>query len=91
MHPKMIATVVTTGKSKIRIPAPNIPTPLVEAKDRASAGEDGQRGCHRGHAVTGAAAFFGDFFAFAGIVTNIAPAPSGIDGGNRSVPASIKA
>ena len=37
MHPKMIATVVTTGKSKIRIPAPNIPTPLVEAKDRASA------------------------------------------------------
>jgi hypothetical protein len=37
MPARTIATVVTTGCSKITIPVPKIPMPLVEAKDRASA------------------------------------------------------
>ena len=37
MPAKAIATMVTTGNIRIRIPVPNIPMPLVEAKDRANA------------------------------------------------------
>lgn len=37
MHPKMIAKRVGTGNNRIKMPVPNIPMPLVEAKDRASA------------------------------------------------------
>ncbi len=62
-----------------------------EGQGQCGAGEDGQRRCHRGHAVSGAAAFLGDFFAAFGIVTTIGPTPSGIAGGNRSTPSSIKA
>ena len=37
MHPKMIAKRVGTVKISIKMPVPNIPMPLVEEKDRASA------------------------------------------------------
>jgi hypothetical protein len=37
MHPMMIAKVVGTGNNNIKMPVPNIPMPLVEEKDRASA------------------------------------------------------
>lgn len=62
-----------------------------EGQGKCSADEYGQRGCHRVQVVAGVAVFFADFFASFGIVTTIAAAPSGIAGGNRLVPASIKA
>ncbi len=34
---KAIATMVTTGNIKIKMPVPNIPMPLVEAKAKANA------------------------------------------------------
>ena len=37
MPARTIAMVVKIGKSRIRIPVPKIPMPLVEAKDKASA------------------------------------------------------
>ena len=37
MHPRMIAMMVGTGNNNIKMPVPNIPMPLVEEKDRASA------------------------------------------------------
>jgi hypothetical protein len=37
MPARTIATMVTTGNIKIKMPVPNIPMPLVEAKAKANA------------------------------------------------------